>query len=491
MNNERILQLRVGVVVLAATFLTSILIFLMDEGQILSSGRYEVYVRFTEAPGVTVGTPVRQSGILIGRVSEVTLRDVGDVLVTLRIDSQRKLYSSQRCTIGAQSLLGDTMLEFVGGRTEKSKVINNSDTLEGVVQPNPLDALAEFAELKDELEGAINSISSAGTEVTDLAGNVNEILEVNEGKLTTVLDKAGTALDNFSEGMGTFQEFVGDSELKENLNKAFRDIPELVVESREVISEASEMFQDFKIVSQKAKTNLDNLEKVTEPLAERGDQLVANIESSTENLDILLEQLAVFSESLNSRDGTIGYLVNDPDLYLKLNRAAGNIEMISQKLEPIVDDVKVFADKIARDPKQLGVKGVFDRRQSGLTNGFSGGVFSNPIGNSFGVSRLGAEMPSRTLQSPPWTPPPTRGRTFVPVSSQPQQRQFLEESLFSEEGKAQNTRLGESATHATISNISQREVVTEKSQRVAQNVVTLQSSLGQNGSTLQWRKPVR
>ena len=33
-------------------------------------------------------------------------------------------------------------------------------------------------------------------------------------------------------------------------------------------------------------------------------------------------------------------------------------------MKPILDDVRVFSDKIARDPRQLGLKGALDRRPS-------------------------------------------------------------------------------------------------------------------------------
>ena len=40
----------------------------------------------------------------------------------------------------------------------------------------------------------------------------------------------------------------------------------------------------------------------------------------------------------------------------------GNVRKLTQELRPIVDDVRVFTDKIARHPEQLGVRGALDRR---------------------------------------------------------------------------------------------------------------------------------
>jgi hypothetical protein len=38
------------------------------------------------------------------------------------------------------------------------------------------------------------------------------------------------------------------------------------------------------------------------------------------------------------------------------------VNRLTKELRPIVDDVRVFTDKIARHPEQLGVRGALDRR---------------------------------------------------------------------------------------------------------------------------------
>ena len=69
-----------------------------------------VQVRFDYAGGVTKDTPVRKSGILIGRVSDVQLTDNdAKVLVTLEIQSDKTIYQNEDCYI-TRDLLGDTAL---------------------------------------------------------------------------------------------------------------------------------------------------------------------------------------------------------------------------------------------------------------------------------------------------------------------------------------------------------------------------------------------
>jgi hypothetical protein len=124
----------------------------------------------------------------------------------------------------------------------------------------------------------------------------------------------------------------------------------------------------MKIASDRATLNLDNIANFTKPLGERGPQLVDNLDGSLANINQLLEQLVTFTDNLNSRQGSLGRLLNDPALYLRLERTLGNAEDITARLKPIMDDIRIFSDKIARDPRQLGLKGALDRRPVGTGN---------------------------------------------------------------------------------------------------------------------------
>ena len=64
-------------------------------------GRQNEYViTFDNAPGVTVGTPVRRSGVKIGAVSKVELNDeTGKVIVTIAIDRRFTIRSNDMAEI--------------------------------------------------------------------------------------------------------------------------------------------------------------------------------------------------------------------------------------------------------------------------------------------------------------------------------------------------------------------------------------------------------
>ncbi len=383
--DERVIQFRIGVVVLAAAIITFFLVILFGGWSTYFGGHYTVFIRFRQAPGVTVDTPVRKSGVLIGRVSNVTLLEEGGVLVASRIEGKYTLRRNEVCRIASGSLLGDAVLEFVpngqeqllaefdvnkNGRLDSDEKevaatpLGDSDYLNnGTVASNPLDVLVG---LEDDIESAVHSVESAATEIRVFARNLNSAIGNNEDQLRRIMQKSELALEQFHTTMKTVNNVVGDPEITDGFKKSLQEFPGLVTDIRQTMGDARTTLQGFQRMSTKAETNLDNLQKFTEPLGERGERMVMTIDQSLQSVDELLANLAQFSRELNEGEGTLSLLIKDRELYDRLNGAAINIESVSGRLQPIVDNVRILTDKLSRDPSQLGLKGALDRRPHGL-----------------------------------------------------------------------------------------------------------------------------
>jgi phospholipid/cholesterol/gamma-HCH transport system substrate-binding protein len=110
--NSKVVQFRVGVLVLVSLVLAGILTMLFGDLPSVLRPSYTIYVEFPDARGVREGTPVRKSGVLIGRVTEIAFSDKGGVRLTLEIDGEVTLRRDETCQI-RNSLLGDAELVFV------------------------------------------------------------------------------------------------------------------------------------------------------------------------------------------------------------------------------------------------------------------------------------------------------------------------------------------------------------------------------------------
>lgn len=364
--DERVLRFRVGVVVIAAAVITGILIMLLGEGRAFFQRRYTIFLRFPQAPGVTVDTPVRKHGVLIGRVAGVQLLEEGGVLLSVWIDARYRLRRSEVCRISTSSLLGDAVLEFVpkGEGAVSKELIQEGDLLaDGIVTGDPLKVLTN---LEGNVQSTIQSIDAAADQVAMLARNLNLALEGDQGQFQRLVHKSELALDTFRATMAKVDELLGDPELKASLKRSLADLPALFSDVRTTMNDAQKALAGFQRATSKAEENLDNLQALTAPLAERGTSLAKNIDAAVENLDTLMGQLVEITRAINNKQGSLGQLVYDQTIYQQLQRSVANIEDATRRIRPIMDDVRTFTDKIATDPRQLGLKGALDRRPLGI-----------------------------------------------------------------------------------------------------------------------------
>jgi phospholipid/cholesterol/gamma-HCH transport system substrate-binding protein len=101
--------------------------------------------------------------------------------------------------------------------------------------------------------------------------------------------------------------------------------------------------------------------------------MTAKLDHSLGQLDSLLTELNTFSQIVNSKNGTIQKFASDPALYENMNRSAASMAVVLRNLEPILADVRVFSDKVARHPELLGVSGAL-KGSSGIKDAKSNDV---------------------------------------------------------------------------------------------------------------------
>jgi phospholipid/cholesterol/gamma-HCH transport system substrate-binding protein len=242
-------------------------------------------------------------------------------------------------------MLGDAVIEFVDSdvNATPNEFIQDGGRIEGDVRSNPLDVIAH---IEGDLGTAIKSIAKTSDEIRALAHNVNDILGANDDQFTRIVDKTEQTIDALRVAVGNIDELLSDQQLKDDLKRAIANFPVVLEEARETVS-------GLKNTLAGVDRNLANLEGLTKPLGERGGKLVENIESSTAKLDAVLSDISEFSQGLNDPKGTLGQLLNNPDLYQQANSAVANLNELTKELRPIVSDVRTFTSKISRHPNQL------------------------------------------------------------------------------------------------------------------------------------------
>jgi phospholipid/cholesterol/gamma-HCH transport system substrate-binding protein len=136
---------------------------------------------------------------------------------------------------------------------------------------------------------------------------------------------------------------LGDQKMKDDLRQSLADMPQVMRDTRDTLGGMQKTIA-------LANDNLRNIQTVTKAMDEKGEGMIGNMAQSVERLDSLLEQMNKFTRTLNSREGSFGQLINNPDLYNNLSQAAVNVNRLTRQLEPVLADVRVITDKVARNP---------------------------------------------------------------------------------------------------------------------------------------------
>ncbi len=374
--DERIIQFRVGVMVFATILITLILVFMFGDFHQIIHGTYEVRVWLREAPGVAVDTPVRKSGILIGRVTQVDFaQDVSGaeeirqrlglsadefergVVITMSIQADKRIFDSEVVRVHT-SLLGDAVVQIVRadepaggaygpeglagpeGPAGDRRVVEPGEWMRGKIADDPVQTVRDLA---PKLEHVMASIQDTSESIRELSGRFNRLLDNNEDNLDRAFAKAGDALEAVEQLAGNANSILGDEQTQLDIRQAIERLPVILDDTHKAVVQMEHSMGTFN-------RTLGNIEDFTEPLGRDAEQMIGRVDSSLARLDQLAAELVQFSQAINNSEGTLGQLIHNPELYHNLNRTIRNVEYLTRKIEPILDDARVFSDKVARNP---------------------------------------------------------------------------------------------------------------------------------------------
>lgn len=349
--NERIMQFWVGVMVFSISLIVAILILLLGNKPAMFQKKHVVYIDFADAPRVSSNTPIRKSGILIGRIQKVELQPEGGVRLTAGINDGFDVFENEQCVVRS-SLMGDSEVQFFlppdargpGRRYPAESVIRGKEA------SDPLDAVAN---LQESLSGAIGSVAKASESLGETVTRINSLLEQNESHINSIVRQTDDTLKLVQETVQFTNELMSNPEFRNNMKAEIEQLPQMLADARSTISGLQNTMENFNTTLGKVDTNLDNVAKFTHSLGEDGPNILKGVDRSVDQLEKLMIEMESFGRSINSPNGTLGKLVKDDELYQRLNRTVRNVEEISYRMKPIVNDVRIISDRLARHPGDI------------------------------------------------------------------------------------------------------------------------------------------
>ena len=288
-------ELRVGIVVLVAIGVLGYFIINMDEtGWFESEDAYMVNVRFDSIAGIAADAPVRLAGVRVGRVSGVELSPEGQALVTLRLDPEVRLRDGAVATVASMGILGEKYVELTAGTLGAAEILSG-----GFIEAGAPVSI-------DQMVVVMNNIASNAEQITASLTNVFGT-EAGEARMQRILDN----LESFSGDLGTLVQanrasIDATTGNIEDLTAALSEsLPPLVEEMRTLVADLTILVDDNE---------------------DRFGQTAVNLRDVTESFERSAGQLEEIMSKINTGDGTVSRLINEPETIEKMNQALDTVD---------------------------------------------------------------------------------------------------------------------------------------------------------------------
>jgi phospholipid/cholesterol/gamma-HCH transport system substrate-binding protein len=324
-------ELKVGFFAVAVIVVLAFMTFRVGGLDWLKKEGYVVYVNFRNIAGLDEKTKVKIAGVDAGVIEKITLND-GTARLTLRIDKDVVIYSDAVASIKASGLLGDKYLEIKIGSEKPG--LKNGDTIKNVLELVDVDDMVrKLSKVSDNINTLAESLNDAfGTEearaalkgsvlnLDDITANLNRTIVVNDRKMRNVLDNI------------------------QNLTASFNDI---LNKNRGPFTSTLANMEEF---SGKLRSEgpglIANLNKATKELREMVEENRSGIRNTVESLDNI-------AKKIDKGEGTIGKLVKDDRLYDNVNKAAESLDRTIGAIDRFKTFITFQADYLAesRDGK--------------------------------------------------------------------------------------------------------------------------------------------
>jgi phospholipid/cholesterol/gamma-HCH transport system substrate-binding protein len=298
-------ETKVGILAIAA-IVVLVLGFNFLKGQTVFSRPPVIYARFAEVGGLEKSNQVKINGLPVGTVYNIKQADkeVNNIIVELHLTRDVEIPKNSIAFIDA-GLLNSAFINIEKG--DQHTYLKSGDTITtrldkgllGSIQTQVAPTLTRVNETLDSLKfilGSINSVFDPNTKnnlqtvIANLAistANLQQLLNAQTGQLAQALANINAVSANLAK-------------------------------NNDAIS-----------------SSIRNVEVTTSKLAN------ANIEGTVSALQSAVLELKNTIANLNSKNGSLGLLMNDRELYDKLNKVTDRLNRAALSAEITLDDLRL------------------------------------------------------------------------------------------------------------------------------------------------------
>ena len=295
-------ETKIGIIVVLAVVLLFVGFNYLKGIYIFEKSRtfYGVYHKVN---GLEKSNPIVLNGFKVGQVKniEIIQDGSGNLLVTISVREDFDIPKDTRALLKSADLLGSMEIQLVLGNS--TVLAQTGDTLSPRIEKDLVEGVNEqLRPIKNKAEGLISSVDS-----------VIKVIEV---------------ILNPQSQNNLVQSFNGINNAIASLERTSFRIDTLVREEKVRISQILENINGLTAV---LSSNGDQLSNIIQNFSQISDTLAkANIAETLLKANDALTTVNVLVEKINNGEGSLGMLINNPELYEKLESASTNLDLLME-----------------------------------------------------------------------------------------------------------------------------------------------------------------
>lgn len=260
------------------------------------------HAKYDNIDGLLKGSVISLNGFNVGIVSNISLQSDNALLVSVKINEDFDVPVNSILKISNQDLMGTKGISVILGNSDL--LAKNNDTLIAEIENSLQDEVnKQILPLKNKAEGLISSVDS--------------LMVI----FTSVLN----------------------TDARKNLASSFKNLDETFI----LMSESMKELNKLVVTNEKNISNsIKNFESIT-----------GNISNNNESIENILKKMSSISDSVSSKD--IGDIIkNLNNITNKISVGQGNLGLLNsddqlyRNIEKTTNDISILVEEIKKDPKK-------------------------------------------------------------------------------------------------------------------------------------------
>jgi len=325
-------ELKVGLLALAALVIF-IVGFQYLKGKDIFSDQNTFYVVYDNVQGLVESSPVHYKGLAVGQVErlEIMPGNQDKILATIIVDNALKLSKGAIAEIYSTGLISEKAISLkqkyntiIRSEMPENLLSLSGDTLGGEVQMDLTETVAlEVRPVREKADVLMSSIDS----ILNVIQGVFD--QETQDNITSSIVSIGAILKDFEKTTGSLNKLIDDE--RDNLTQIFDNVNQITgslsITNEKINSLLDNNANKITSIMNSVDSILIDVEDITGEFAELEiKELIDRAKGSIENLEGILAQL-------NNPEGTLGNLLNSPDVY-------DNIKSTITSFEQLLIDLK-------------------------------------------------------------------------------------------------------------------------------------------------------